>query len=152
MLSSMFPKCLFLCVHIHHMKCNGAQTRIFRVLTITARAIFPPKKEVEFIAAQTVCMDGEIKCTVQHAKKWHKKEVLQLIRIRKRDLPSQGICFSFCIRILNCINNCLCYISHLWGTNSDSYQEKTGIHAHTSLSEVVYRPTHPPTEDLGLGF
>lgn len=56
-------------VHIHHMKCNGAQTRIFRVLTITARAIFPPKKEVEFIAAQTVCMDGEIKCTVQHAKK-----------------------------------------------------------------------------------
>lgn len=70
-----------------------AQTRIFRVLTITAWVIFPPKKEVEFIAAQTVCLDGEIKCTVQHAKKWHQKEVLQLIRIRKVTYPAKAYVF-----------------------------------------------------------
>lgn len=137
-----FPSCLFLCVHIHHMNCSGAQIRIFRVLTVRAWAIFPPKKEVEFIAAQTVCMDGEIKCTVQHAKKWHQKDVLQLIRIRS-DLPNQGICFSFCIRILNCINNCLCYINHLWGRNSNSYQEKTGMHT-LFFQRFTDQHIHPP--------
>lgn len=126
------------------MKCNGAQTRIFRVLTITARAIFPPKKEVEFIAAQTVCMDGEIKCTVQHAKKWHQKEVLQLIRIRKHDLPSQGICFSFCIRILNCINNCLRYISHLWGTNSVTRRKQEYMHTLLFQRWFTDQHIHPP--------
>lgn len=48
---------------------------------------------MEFIAAQTVCMDGEIKCTVQHAKKRHQKEVLQLIRIRKVTYPAKAYVF-----------------------------------------------------------